>query len=84
MLKLHFKDISLVHPVYITSLETVPLLLGADLMDQLLPLMDWKTNQVWSQATVPSPPTTLSFPNASCNTVIHEVYLWKAPLGEDV
>ena len=43
MLKLHFQDVS-VHPVYVTSLETVPLLLGADLMDRLLPLMAWKTN----------------------------------------
>ena len=46
MLKLHFKDVSLVYPEYVTSLETVTLLLGADLMDRLLPLMDWKTNQV--------------------------------------
>ena len=51
-------------------------------MDRLLPLMDWKTNQVWSQATVPSPLTTLSFTNASCNAVIHEGYLSKAPLGK--
>lgn len=51
-------------------------------MDQLLPLMDWKTNQVWSQATVPSPLTTLSSPNSSCNAVIHEGYLSKAPLGK--
>uniref|UniRef100_A0A674AG31 Peptidase A2 domain-containing protein n=1 Tax=Salmo trutta TaxID=8032 RepID=A0A674AG31_SALTR len=82
MLKLHFQDVSLVHPVYVTSLETVTLLLGADLMDRLLPLMDWKTNQVWSQATVPSPLTTLSSPNASCNAVLHEGYLSKAPLGK--
>jgi hypothetical protein len=82
MLKLLFQDVSLVHPVYVTSLKTVPLLLGADLMDRLLPLMDWKTNQVWSQATVPSPLTTLSSPNASCNAVIHEGYLSKAALGK--
>jgi hypothetical protein len=83
MLKLHFKDVLLIHPVYVTSLKTVTLLLGADLINRLLPLMDWKTNQVWSQATVPSLPTTLSPPNASCNAVIHEGYLSKAPLRKE-
>ena len=52
-----------------------PLLLGADLMDRLTALMDWKTNQVWTQVTVLSPLTTLSSPNVSCNAVIHEGYL---------
>jgi hypothetical protein len=84
MLKLHFKDVSLVHPVYVTSLKTVTLLLGADLMDRLLPLLDWKTNEVWSQSTVPPPLTTLPSPNASCNAVINEGYLSKAPLGKNM
>ena len=52
-------------------------------MDRLLPLMDWKTNQVWSQASVPSPLTARSSPNASCNAVIHKGYLLKAPLGKN-
>jgi hypothetical protein len=33
-------------------------------------------------ATVPSPLTTLSSSNASCNAVIHKGYLSKAPLGK--
>ena len=49
MLKLHFQDVSLVHPVYVTSLETEHLLLEADLMDYLVPLMDLKRNQLWLQ-----------------------------------
>ena len=72
MLKLDFQDVSLVHAVYVTSLESEPLLLGADLMDRLLPLMNWKTNHVWSQVTVPSLMITLSSLNAGCNAVIHE------------
>ena len=53
-------------------------------MDRLLQLLDWKTNQVWSQSTVPPPLTTLPSPNASCNTVINEGYLSKAPLGKNM
>lgn len=53
-------------------------------MDRLLPLMDWKTNRVWSQVTVPSPMSTLSSPNASCNAVIHEGYLSTALLGKNM
>lgn len=78
MLKLHFAC----SPCVCTSLETEHLLLGADLMDRLIPQMDWKNNQLWSQVTMPSPLTTLSSPNAGCNTVIHKEYLSTGPLGK--
>ena len=51
-------------------------------MDRLVPLMDWKNIQSWSQGTMPSPLTTLSSPNAGCNTVIHKEYLSTGPLGK--
>ena len=79
MLKLHFKDVSLGHPVYVTSLETVPQLLGANLMDRLLPLMGWKTNQVWSHNGhhyfhdfEPAVSVNEQLPSSlqSCNTVV--------------
>ena len=47
-------------------------------MERLIPLMDWKTNQVWSQATVPSPLITLSSPNAGLHTVMQ--YFSNGPL----
>jgi hypothetical protein len=51
-------------------------------MDRLFSLMDWKNNQLCSQVTVLSPLTTLSSPNAGCNTVIHREYLLTGPLGK--
>jgi hypothetical protein len=46
MLKLHFQDVLLVHSVYVTSLESEPLQLGADFMDRLLPLTFMVTGHI--------------------------------------
>lgn len=40
LLELTFQAMSLVHPIYDTSFETEPLLIGMDLKDRLDPLMD--------------------------------------------
>jgi hypothetical protein len=54
LLKLNFKCVSLSRPVYVTSTDTEQMLIGIDLIDLLVPLMDWKTSQVWSKITMPT------------------------------
>ncbi|XP_042586362.1 uncharacterized protein LOC122138348 [Cyprinus carpio] len=49
---------SLVHPVYISPMDTYPLLIGKDLLDRFEPLLDFKQLKVWAQVreTLPLQP----------------------------
>ncbi|XP_028847214.1 uncharacterized protein LOC114796870 [Denticeps clupeoides] len=40
---------TLVHPVYISTFDTYPLLIGKDLLDRFEPLLDFKQLQIWAQ-----------------------------------
>ena len=46
---------TLVHPVYVSSLNTVPLLIGKDLLNRFEPLIDFKRLQIWAQVRQPLP-----------------------------
>lgn len=54
-LDLTFQQMTLCHPVYVSPVETEPLLLGQDLLDRLEPLIDCQRGQLWAQLTVPKP-----------------------------
>ncbi|KAG1941678.1 retrotransposable element [Pimephales promelas] len=46
---------SLIHPVYISPMDTYPLLVGKDLLDRFEPLMDFKQLKIWAQVREPLP-----------------------------
>ncbi|MED6242814.1 hypothetical protein ATANTOWER_010170 [Ataeniobius toweri] len=46
------KDMTLVHPIYMCTLNTELFLGGQDLLDRLTPLIDCRQDQLWVQAKV--------------------------------
>ncbi len=45
----------LVHPVYVSTLNTYPLLIGKDLLNSFEPLIDFKHPKIWTQVREPLP-----------------------------
>ncbi len=45
----------LVHPVYVSTLNTYPLLIGKDLLNRFEPLIDFKHLKIWTQVREPLP-----------------------------
>ncbi|MEQ2305184.1 hypothetical protein AMECASPLE_035073, partial [Ameca splendens] len=60
---------TLVHPIYICTLDTEPLLVGQDLLGRLAPLIDCHQGQLWAQVETPKPLGTSSKPPSSTNRV---------------
>ena len=54
-LKLTFGEMSLIHPIHVSALETEKLLIGHDLLNRLQPLIDFKQNQMWTHVKKPYP-----------------------------
>jgi len=54
-LKLTFGEMSLIHPIHVSPLETEKLLIGHDLLNRLEPLIDFKRNQMWTHVKKPYP-----------------------------
>lgn len=46
---------SIIHPVYISPMDSYPLLIGKDLLDRFEPLMDFKQLKIWAQVREPLP-----------------------------
>ncbi|XDV44794.1 hypothetical protein PO909_013033, partial [Leuciscus waleckii] len=46
---------SIVHPVYISPMNTYQFLIGKDLLDRFEPLLDFKHLQIWAQVREPLP-----------------------------
>ncbi|MEQ2166939.1 hypothetical protein GOODEAATRI_033628 [Goodea atripinnis] len=68
-LDVSFQDMTLVHPIYICTLDTEPLLVGQDLLDRLAPLIDCHQGQLWAQVEVPKPLGSSSKPPFAINQV---------------
>ncbi|XDV44753.1 hypothetical protein PO909_012993 [Leuciscus waleckii] len=47
--------LSLLHPVFISKMDTFPFLIGRDLLDRFEPLLDLKQLKVWAQVREPLP-----------------------------
>ncbi len=56
----------LVHPVYISTLNTYPLLIGKDLLNRLKPLIDFKHLKIWTQVPEPLPCQSLDSNELQC------------------
>ena len=59
------RPMSLIHPVYISPLDTYPLLTGKDLLNRFEPLIDFKQLKIWAQVREPLP-----F-HSQCSTEVH-------------
>ncbi|KAF7643479.1 hypothetical protein LDENG_00238730, partial [Lucifuga dentata] len=46
---------SLIHPVYVSPLNTIPFLVGKDLLNRFEPLIDFKRLKIWAQVRKPLP-----------------------------
>lgn len=50
-----FREMSVMHPIYICILDTEPVLIGQDLLDRLSPLIDCHRGHIWAQVSAPTP-----------------------------
>ncbi|KAL1268896.1 hypothetical protein QQF64_034259 [Cirrhinus molitorella] len=57
---------SVVHPVYISPMDSYPLLIGKDLLDCFEPLLDFKQLKIWAQVREPLPPQSPRSPDTDC------------------
>uniref|UniRef100_A0AAV2MP73 ribonuclease H n=1 Tax=Knipowitschia caucasica TaxID=637954 RepID=A0AAV2MP73_KNICA len=61
LIQLTVGPMTLVHPVYISPFNSIPLLLGQDLLNHFEPLIDFQRLKIWAQVRKPLPiPRTLS------------------------
>uniref|UniRef100_A0AAV2KZM9 ribonuclease H n=1 Tax=Knipowitschia caucasica TaxID=637954 RepID=A0AAV2KZM9_KNICA len=61
LIQLTVGPMTLVHPVYISPFNSIPLLLGQDLLNRFEPLIDFQRLKIWAQVRKPLPiPRTLS------------------------
>ncbi len=56
----------LVHPVYVSTLNTHPLLIGKDLLNRFEPLIDFKHLKIWTQVREPLPCQSLDSNESQC------------------
>ncbi len=56
----------LVHPVYVSTLNTYPLLVGKDLLNRFEPLIDFKHLKIWTQVREPLPCQSLDSNESQC------------------
>ncbi|MEQ2306292.1 hypothetical protein AMECASPLE_006501 [Ameca splendens] len=54
-LDITLRDMTLVHPIYMCTLNKELFLGGQDLLDRLAPLIDCHQDQLWIQVEVPNP-----------------------------
>ncbi|KAL1258490.1 hypothetical protein QQF64_009067 [Cirrhinus molitorella] len=57
---------SVVHPVYISPMDSYPLLIGKDLLDRFEALLDFKQLKIWAQVREPLPPQSPRSPDTDC------------------
>lgn len=55
LLQLSIGPMSLIHPVYISLLNSIPLLIGKDLLNRFEPLIDFQRLKIWAQVQEPLP-----------------------------
>ncbi len=55
-----------VHPVYVSTLNTYPLLIGKDLLNRFEPLIDFKHLKIWTQVREPLPYQSLDSNESQC------------------
>ncbi len=56
----------LVYPVYVSTLNTYPLLIGKDLFNRFEPLIDFKHLKIWTQVHEPLPCQSLDSNESQC------------------
>ncbi|KAK9963481.1 hypothetical protein ABG768_006663, partial [Culter alburnus] len=57
---------NLVHPVYVSPLNTYPLLIGKDLLNRFEPLIDFKHLKIWTQVREPLPLQSVNSNESQC------------------
>ncbi len=55
-----------VHPVYVSTFNTYPLLIGKDLLNRFKPLIDFKHLKIWTQVREPLPCQSLDSNELQC------------------
>ncbi len=65
---IHLKvaPMDLVHLVYVSTLNTYPLLIGKDLLNRFKPLIDFKHLNIWTQVREPLPCQSLDSNESQC------------------
>ncbi len=55
-----------VHPVYVSTFNTYPLLIGKNLLNRFKPLIDFKHLKIWTQVREPLPCQSLNSNESQC------------------
>ncbi|KAJ8369342.1 hypothetical protein SKAU_G00093700 [Synaphobranchus kaupii] len=69
-LEFTFQEMKIVHPAYISGVNTEKLLIGQDLLDRLAPLIDCHRWQLWAQVTTPKPINLDTINHIQCDSVV--------------
>ncbi len=65
-IQLTMGPMDLIHPVYVSILNTYPLLIGKDLLNRFKPLIDFKHLKIWTQVREPLPCQSLDSNESQC------------------
>lgn len=55
LIQLSIGPMTLIHPVYVSDLDSIPFLVGKDLLNRFEPLIDFKGLRLWAQVRQPLP-----------------------------
>ncbi|CAJ1057766.1 hypothetical protein LDENG_00238730%2C partial [Xyrichtys novacula] len=73
MLNISIGPMKIMHPVYVSPLESIPFLIGQDLLKRFEPLIDYRQLKIWAQVRRPLPIPATDKNRAQCYALTREL-----------
>ncbi|CAJ1066377.1 hypothetical protein NFI96_013771 [Xyrichtys novacula] len=73
MLNISIGPMNIMHPVYVSTLEPIPFLIGQDLLKRFEPLIDYRQLKIWTQVRRPLHIPATDRKQAKCYARMHEL-----------
>ncbi|CAJ1057626.1 hypothetical protein LDENG_00238730%2C partial [Xyrichtys novacula] len=73
MLNISIGPMKIMHPVYVSPLESIPFLIGQDLLKRFEPLIDYRQLKIWAQVRRPLPIPATNKNRAQCCALTREL-----------
>ncbi|KAL7381555.1 hypothetical protein ABVT39_007652 [Epinephelus coioides] len=80
LVQLTIGPMTLVHPVYVSSLDAIPLFIGKDLLNRFEPLINFKRLNIWAHVRQPLPISLPQHGAAQCCVLDTESMSLKAQI----